>query len=187
MVRNSWQTIVLIGLLLCWPFSVLAAFDLEPRLLVREEYDDNIYLDDARKESDFITTAAPGIKLLYEAKTFKANLDYSLHFLKYLNNSEEDENSLRDIQRVHLQGIVFPEQDFSVKIFNDYDRVTVDERLQSSENNSRVNKTNLNRISINPEYEFKKFNIFKPRIGYVYEKLSYDAREGDDSDSHAFT
>jgi hypothetical protein len=168
------------------PLSVQAAFELEPRLLVREEFNDNLYLDASDEESDFITTIAPGILLSYDARLLDLELDYSLHFLQYLHHDEEDETSLRDTQRVRFLGVLFPERDFSLSVIDEYQRVTIDSRRQLDEDNPFVNKSNRNRLVVNPEYRSGYFTTFTPIVGYRYERLDYDEPEGDDSERHDF-
>jgi len=180
------QRLLTILALLCalWPLSARAAFQIEPRLLVREEFTDNLFLDDRDEASDFITTVAPGILLRYQARLLELDLDYGLHFLQYLHHDEKDETSLRDTQRVQLRSVFLPGRDFSVTVTDEYQRVTIDDRRQVDADSPFVNKSNRNRLVINPEYRSRYFATFTPSIGYRFEKLDYDKPEGDDSDSH---
>lgn len=181
------QRFLVISILFCalWPVPARASFQLESRLMVREEFTDNLYLDADDEKSDFITTIAPGIALRYDARLLELELDYSLHFLKYLHNDEEDETSLRDTQRIRLNGTFLPRQDFSISFLDEYERVSIDNRRQIDEDNPFVNKSNRNRLVINPEYRSGYFATFEPVLGYRYENLEYDDPEGDDSDSHS--
>ena len=174
--------IVLLGAL--WPLPVRAAFQIEPRLLVREEFTDNLFLDDQDEESDFITTVAPGVLLSYDVRLLELELDYSLHYLKYLHNDQKDETSLSDTQRVQFRSVFLPGRDFSVTLIDEYQRVTIDSRRQVDEDNPFVNKSNRNKLVINPEYRSRYFKTFTPSAGYRFEKLDYDKPEGVDSDSH---
>ncbi len=181
----NWKIVLLLGILL-WPHTSWGAFEIEPRLLVREEFTDNLYLDDVDEESDFITTVAPGVLLRYDARLLDLELDYSLHFLQYLHHNEEDETSLKDTQRVRFQGELLPDQDFSLSVIDEYQRVTIDNRRQVVDDNPLVNKSNRNRLVVNPEYRSGYFTTFTPIVGYRFEKLDYDSPEGDDSDFHQF-
>jgi hypothetical protein len=179
-----WKIIILLGFL--WPLPARAAFDLEPRVLVREEFTDNLFLTPSDEESDFITTLAPGITLHYDARLLALDLDYSLHFLDYLHHNDKDETSLRDTQRVQFRGVVRPGKEFSLTILDEYQRVTIDDRRQVADDNSFVNKSNRNRLVVNPEYRCRRFATFVPTVGYRFEKLDYDEPEGDDSEGHEF-
>ncbi|MEZ4600272.1 MAG: TIGR03016 family PEP-CTERM system-associated outer membrane protein [Syntrophotaleaceae bacterium] len=183
-MKRILAIIVLLGALL--PLPVRAAFELEPRLLIREEFTDNLFLDTEDEESDFITTIAPGILLNYDARKLNLELDYSLRFLKYLHNDEEDETSLSDVQRVRFLGELFPDQDFSLTLIDEYDRVIIDTRRQVDEDNLIVNRSNRNLLVVNPEYRSGYFNTFTPVAGYRFEMVDYDDPEGDDSDRHEF-
>ena len=174
--------IVLLGAL-C-PLPARAAFQIEPRLQLREEFTDNLFLDDRDEESDFITTIDPGVVLSYQARLLELDLDYSLHFLKYLHHDEKDETSLSDTQRVQFRSLFLPGRDLTVTVLDEYQRVTIDDRRQVDEDSPFVNKSNRNKLVINPEYRSGYFSTFTPVAGYRFEKLDYDEPEGDDSDSH---
>jgi hypothetical protein len=168
------------------PLTVQAAFEWQPRLLLREEFTDNLFLDAYDEESDFITTIAPGILLQYDARLVELKLDYSLHFLDYLHHDEKDETSLKDTQRISFRGVLLPGQDFSLTVLDEYQRVTIDDRRQLVEDNPFVNKSNRNLLVVNPEYRCRHFDTFVPTVGYQYERADYDKPEGDDYHRHEF-
>lgn len=183
-MSNSWRMIVVIGVFLCLPWSVWAALTVESRIEIREEYTDNFGLLEDNEESDFITSVIPGISLGYRAQLLELDFDYALHFLKTLHHKNEDETSLRDVQRFFLTGLFFPDQDFNIRVVNSYERVVIDNRRQVDEENLFVNKSNLYFLKVNPEYCLKRFNSFEPTLGYFFQKYSYQDQEGHDSDSH---
>jgi hypothetical protein len=71
-------------------------------------------------------------------------------------------------------------------LIDEYQRVTVDSRRQVDDDNPLVNKSNLNKLVVNPEYRSRRFVTFEPSLGYRFEMLDYDEPEGNDSDSHEF-
>lgn len=171
-------------LLVLWALPAQAAFRIEPRLTLRQEFTDNLFLTATNKRSDFITTIAPGILLTYDARLLDLELDYGLNFLKYLHNDDEDETRLKDIQRVRLDGTFRPERDFSASFSDEFQRVTVDERRPIDEESPFVNRANRNLLIVNPEYRTRRFGIFEPAVGYIYERIDFVGPEGDDSYSH---
>lgn len=178
-----WKISVVIGLLL-WPLAAWSAFDIEPHLMVREEFTDNLFLRSEDKESDFITTLEPGFTLAYDARLLRLDLNYGLRFLKYLENTQKDETSIKDIQRIEFKGVLFPANDFTIIVIDTYQRVVVNSRRQTNPDNPFVNMTNMNHLQVNPEYRFRRFATFEANIGYRFEQINYLDEDGDDSDSH---
>jgi hypothetical protein len=61
-----------------------------PTLTLGGEYNDNIFLNNAVKRSDFIGSVTPGIQVILEGPTYRWAFGYSLTGEKYLDNSELD-------------------------------------------------------------------------------------------------
>jgi len=60
---NLGKALLLTGMLLLTRSEVFAEFYLQPSLTLREEYNDNIYLEEDDQEDDFITSITPGNQL----------------------------------------------------------------------------------------------------------------------------
>ncbi len=187
MFRIVYALVSLWILLLTCPVVSWGRMNIEPRLTLREEYNDNIYLDSENEESDFITTAIPGISFLMDSNYLNLDLDYGLEFRLYSDNNDGDETDINDIQRIRLQADVMPERDLTMTIIDEQDSVAIDERLRISEENSFVNKTNRNRLFVNPRYHFRANPTIDAVLGYQYERFDYASSEGDDSERHSGT
>jgi hypothetical protein len=61
-----------------------------PTLLLGGEYNDNIFLNNLQKRSDFIGSVTPGIQVVLESATYRWAGGYSLTGEKYLDNSQLD-------------------------------------------------------------------------------------------------
>ena len=61
---------------------------LHPYISVQGLYDDNLYLTQDNKTSDFITTVTPGIKYKNEGSAHKFDLGFDLGFNFYASQSE---------------------------------------------------------------------------------------------------
>lgn len=180
-------SIAIIGWLVLSPTLGQAALTVHPRLDLRSEYNDNLFLETNREQGDQITTLAPGIRLDYQVPQLNFNADYSLRFIKYSKYSELDETRLRDVQRASLLADLFPERDFTLHIADTLSRVSLDERRAVAEGNDFFNKSNLNDLRVSPSYTFRKIQHFSATLGYLYDRKDYEASEGDDSESHAGT
>jgi hypothetical protein len=64
---------------------------LYPTLTVTGEYDDNIFLDNSRRESDFILGVTPGVRLILERATYRWAAGYSFTAEKYADHPELDD------------------------------------------------------------------------------------------------
>jgi hypothetical protein len=122
--------------------------------------------------------------LSWLTRSLELELDYSLYFRKYLDHAEEDETSLSDTQRGRATAVFFPERDFSLILEDEYSRVTIDVRRPDVEENFFVNKSNLNRLLINPRYRYRAIATFEAVFDYRFEDFAYNAVEGDDAKSH---
>jgi len=63
---------------------------LYPTLTVGGEYNDNVFLSDERKQSDFIISVTPAVRLVLESSVYRWSAGYSLTAEKYLDNSQLD-------------------------------------------------------------------------------------------------
>jgi hypothetical protein len=65
-------------------------FKLIPSLLLRQEYNDNIFFDEDEEEDDFITTISPGLELSERTERLEARVRGRLDALFYANNTDLD-------------------------------------------------------------------------------------------------
>jgi len=86
--------LVLVHLVLC-PGLCCAQhlIELTPSLLVRETYDDNIYLDATDEQSDYITTVTPSLSLQLLSENTHLEMLYAPTFVWY--NKEDQNNTVR--------------------------------------------------------------------------------------------
>lgn len=165
-----------------------AELKLTPSISIREEYNDNIFLTPNNEEDDFITSIYPAINLTYDTNLLNLSLDYGFNFRLYMHHSDQNETDLTNTQRAKLETTVSPYRNiFFVKVFDEYKRVTIDERRQVAIDNNFVNMTDSNRFLINPYLEYPLSGTLKTRIGYSYENIWYKAKEGDDAENHLGT
>ncbi len=163
-----------------------------PHLTVREEYNDNIFLSATGRQDDFITRVRPGLAISWPSNYLRLNIDYGFDFLVFADHSDLNETSFSDTQRGVLDAELFPGRDFSVLVKDEISRVTVDERLPVTSENTFLHKTNLNDFVVNPRYRFRSIPTLEATIGYQYENLSYSAPsdpslKADDSNTHSGT
>jgi hypothetical protein len=84
------------------PIPVRGPIVFYPTITVTGEYNDNIFLDNNRRASDFIIGITPGARLILETATYRWAAGYSFTAEKYLDHSELD--SAVQQQHFFLQG-----------------------------------------------------------------------------------
>lgn len=186
--RTSYLVPAFLALFLLFDIPICyARSEIHPRLFVRQEYNDNVFLSRwSEREGDFITTVEPGVSALWERRLVRLDLDYALRFRKYAEFTERDETRLRDTQRARAKAELFHGRPFTLTVLDEYSRVTVDTRGPVVDENPFVNRTNRNRLTVSPRYLFER-RTWSAAAGYEYENLWYDAEAGDDSQAHRLT
>lgn len=65
-----------------------APFTLTPSLTLSEEYDDNVFLDNANRQSDFISGFTPAVSALVESATYRLLASYDFTALVYARETQ---------------------------------------------------------------------------------------------------
>ncbi|MDX1666715.1 MAG: hypothetical protein R3350_05785, partial [Saprospiraceae bacterium] len=76
-----------------------AQIEIHPRIFVEEKYTDNLFLDAEDEEEDWVTTVSPGIELTYDSRSVDLEVDYSLRYIFYKDNSDENLDDFDEVQR----------------------------------------------------------------------------------------
>ena len=80
---------LLAGFVIFFPGNTIGdEFKLIPFLDLKEEYNDNIFFSEKKKEEDFITTVSPGLKLVNRTERFDTTLSGRLDILSYSDNHD---------------------------------------------------------------------------------------------------
>ncbi len=154
--------------------SASAQFRLTPRITLSEEYNDNIYLDPSDfVVSDWLTTVEPGFRMLWETRNLDIDLDYSLHFVYFKDNSYLNETSFSDVQRGQVTATLFPDEKFTIVTEGEISRVVIDESDRTADENEFINRATLYDFSINPSYTLPFSSTFSSTLGYLYEQSTY--------------
>lgn len=163
----------------------LAAFRFTPTLTLRQEYNDNIFLSNSNKESDFISTIQPGFNLNWETRPVTLNFNYGLRFRYYWKNTERNEDSLKQTQRARLAADFSLYRDILFLSVSDvYERVTIDESGREGVDNDLINLTDSNRLRVNPYLRVQPWRTVTLRAGYTYENVWYERDTAVDYENH---
>jgi hypothetical protein len=180
------KTLFLLLVLLASAAQAWADFHIVPRLAVRTEYNDNIFLDHADKEDDFITVINPALTLDWETRLVDLSLDFGLEYEKYLDHSDEDELRPSQTSRLDALWSLYKDKLF-LQLTDVYERVPIDEGDKGGVGNNLVNLTDSNRLTVNPYLVLQPLRTLQVRGDYEYENLWYDEEEGIDAETHRFS
>ena len=154
---------------------VFAKPTITPALNVREEYNDNIFLEDTNEEDDFITHVTPSIEFNYiPSKVLELNLFYGLNFKFYDSHSNLNDEDIEDVQRITLEAHIKPLKFFFIDVTDSYGKVPLGIRRNSALDNSHENMTNKNDLRVSPYVELPLFSTVTLTSGYNYENVWYD-------------
>jgi hypothetical protein len=154
--------------------EVQAELSLTPGLSLQVEYDDNLFLTDKDEVDDLSTVIVPSLSLVLKRKYIHTDLNYSLEFRKYLDETYLDEDKIEDIHRGDASGTLFPEGRFSIPFEGSIDRVSVDDRRSDVGENSVVNVTTRYDGLVRPRYLYRISPKLTGELAYEFSTSQYD-------------
>ena len=175
---------VLFGALF-FAINAWSAFEIHPRLLLEEEYNDNIFLSDDKAEEDWITTVAPGLNLTYKNRSVDATIDYSLRYRFYKDHEDETRDEFKDVQRADASVLFFSGRPFTLRLSETISSEAIDERDRGADYNELVNRSTVYHSMVTPEYRLQLTPTFSLVFGYTYDRLDYVDSAGDDYEEHS--
>lgn len=175
-------TVTVLGML----FSSIAwsAIEVTPRFSLSQEYNDNIFLSESNRESDWITTVEPGVSLGYTQRSLDLTLDYSLRYRFFKDNTSEDQDRFRDVQRGSADLLFFSGRPFTLRTTGTIARETLSERDRDLEFNDTVQRSTVYRASIMPEYRLRLGPTTTAIFGYSFNLVDYADSRGNDYIEH---
>ena len=163
--------------------SSIAKVDITPRVTLREEYNDNLFLEESAKDFDYITKISPGILIQYSpGSSLDLNLDYSLNFRFYSRHNRFNDTNLKNTQNANLRLKAKPLRYVFIDISDDYQRVPIDIRRKTALDNELRNMTDNNIFTISPYTILPLSSTLSTTIGYKYNNIWYDNKENIGSD-----
>jgi len=175
----SFSRLILFSLSAC--FSVLfslsqaesAGVSFKPSIVLREEYDDNIFLTDDDRKSDYITRILPSFHIDYKTPFWDLNSDYTLNWWYYANlrDSKNSHNLKLESQVRIIRNLLY------LDMSDTYSSVVLNPRRPSTDINLDVNRTDSNNAMISPYVKYQINPLISLSTGYRYNNIWY--RRGD--------
>jgi hypothetical protein len=157
-----------------------AEFAIKPSLVLRQEYDDNIFLTRDNRESDFITRVLPSFNLSYNAPLWEWKFDYTLHWAYYskLGESQDSHNASLASKAKLIRNFLY------LDINDVYSNVVLDPRQPSTETNLRQNRTDTNNLTVSPFIRYQVNPSVVLTTGYRYTNIWYREENGINRQMH---
>ena len=182
---NKYIYTGLLGLILILTSTFsFAKFTITPGIDVREEYNDNIFLEDTDKEDDFITTLTPNIRLEYSPNSsLDLSLDYGFNFRYYSSHSDlSDDTQGSDVE---MSASFKPFKRVFIDITDTYSRVPIDIRDKHASDNMLTNMTDSNSLSVSTGVILPVTSAVSTTVGYTYNDLWFKDDASTDSETHS--
>lgn len=161
-----------------------SAIELTPRFSLSQEYNDNILLSESNRESDWITTVEPGVSLAYARRSLDLTLDYSLRYRFYKDNTTEDQDRFRDVQRGAADLLFFSDRPFTLRTSGTITREPLSERDRDLEFIDTDDWSTVYRLSVIPEYRWQMTPNLSTVVGYSLNLVDYADSRGNDYIEH---
>jgi hypothetical protein len=144
-----------------------------PSIVVREEYDDNIFLTDDDRNADYITRILPSFHIDYKTPFWDLSSDYTLNWWYYANlrESKNSHNLKLESQVRIIRNLLY------LDMSDTYSSVVLNPRRPSTESNLDVNRSDSNNAIISPYVKYQINPIISLSTGYRYNNIWY--RRGD--------
>ena len=162
-----------------------AKFSAQSSVSVSEQYNDNIYLTDKDRTTDYITQVLPSLNLDYKAPLWKWGLAYTLDFRHYLNGSVSD-NFAHNLTLNNSTELL--RKLFYLDVSERYTRSSLSLTRNYTQESLFVNQTDRNDFTAAPHFTLRPGNGTTLDIGYTYENIWYKNSSGinkQDSSLHA--
>lgn len=164
------------------------ANEIVPRLslAVSEEYNDNVFLSDTDRKSDFITRISPRLDLSFRAPKASLTLGYSPSFNIYSSHSERNSTS----QRFNSQASLQPSERLSLGVnasFLKSEEVAEQREVLVVDPGALRQNRELTTTTVGAQLSYKLSPTLQPTLGASYTNTDYQGGVVDDSETYAAT
>lgn len=137
---------------------------------VQEQYNDNVFLTEKDRKTDYITSLIPSLTLDYKAPLWKWDLAYSVDYLHFLNNSESDNFE----QNINLQNSTqLIKKFFYIDASDTYAKTSLSLTRNYSRLSYFLNQTDQNIFTVKPHFRFRPGDATTVDAGYSYQNIWY--------------
>jgi hypothetical protein len=157
-----------------------AEISLKPSIVLREEYDDNVFLTDDNRKGDYITKILPSFHIDYKTPIWDMNSDYTLNWWYYANLREgKNSHNLNLKSQVRIVGNLL-----YLDMSDIYSNVILNPRRPSTDVNLDVNRSDSNNAIISPYVKYQINPLISLSTGYRYTNIWYRREDAVNRQNH---
>jgi hypothetical protein len=162
-------------------------FRAQTGILLSEEYNDNIYLTPENGTDDYITTASPSLRLLYNAPFWDWDVNYR-YMYRYYAITVDDVDGSHKTDKSHALSLVnrnrLVKDVFFLDVRDDYSRVSLDVTRDFTQESNVVNQSDRNVLAVNPHIVIRPTSQMTVTTGYTYQDTWYKDQTAIDTTDH---
>lgn len=147
-----------------------AEFELHPSLAVSEEFTDNVFETNIRRNSDYITRVLPGLAMRYNAPALTGDLSYVFDYRHYARGIRDDEIAHTLNAKGHLTAV---ENFLYLDVSDDYQRVSLDPTRDVTGESLFVNQIDRNVVTVAPYFTIRPTERIPIKAGYRFIDTRY--------------
>jgi hypothetical protein len=161
--------------------SNAADYELKPRIVVSEEFNDNINERSSATKDEFITRAQPGFSLVYKAPVLDLNMSYNFDYRHYAKETRGDEYT----HNLSSSGtLVVIDNLFFIQATDTYKQVSLDVTRDYTTDSLYLNQSDQNIGTVSPYFIWRLGSNSSIKTGYRYTNIWYKEPTGVDKKEH---
>ncbi len=149
-----------------------AEFNIQPSLMLSEEYNDNILLVPVDKKEEYITRVIPAVVLTYKAPRWRWDVDYALDYRHFERRTVKDDTAHKLNLLNHtevVENVVF------LDVSDNISRASLDITRDYTQQSLIVNQAQQNIFTVHPYMVLKTSATTSLTLGYVYRNTRYSS------------
>jgi len=155
-----------------------APLTITPSFTLSEEYNDNVFLDNRNRESDFITGFTPGIAITVERPTYRLAAGYN--FTAELFARETNESHAFDRQNFFLDSFWKVDPHLTLSLTDTFIFSTDTNLIAREQVSTGRDRSLSNTLAMGAGYEFAEFWTLRGGASYTLERFSRSGLEDSD-------
>jgi hypothetical protein len=158
-----------LSIICCYSQAESSEFSVKPSIILREEYDDNIFLTKDDRRDDYITKILPSLHIDYKTPFWDLTSDYTLNWWYYANlNQAKDSHNLKlESKAGIIKNLLY------LDLSDIYSSVVLNPRRPSTDINLDINRSDSNNAVLSPYLKYQLTQQSSLSTGYRYTNIWY--------------
>jgi len=169
-----------LSVICCYSQAESSEFSFKPSIILRQEYDDNIYLTKDDRKDDYITRILPSFHIDYKTPFWDLTSDYTLNWWYYakLKQGKDSHNLALKSQASIIKNLLY------LDMSDIYSSVVLNPRRPSTDINLDINRSDSNNAVLSPYIKYQLSTRSSLSTGYRYTNIWYRKESGVNRQTH---